>query len=116
MVKIAKMTSSPRKKPEISTSLSGFLSFLEQCVNTEFQGSYALLAAKSGVAEPLLSKIRNRKRAPTAKIVGRLARVMGKHAGDRLIAHLLNVVRAEIELHRSSRNEVQKADLYRGFS
>jgi hypothetical protein len=115
MGKIAKMTSSTAKKPSISDSISGFLSFLDQQVETAFQGSYAVLAEKSGVPEPLLSKVKKRKRAPTAKIVGRLARAMDNAAGDRLIGRFLDVVRAEAELHRASSRKISKAQLFGRF-
>lgn len=112
MVKIAKMTSSAKKKTAISDSMSNFLSFLDQQVEIAFQGSYAVLAAKSGVREPLLSRVRNRKRAPTAKIVGRLARAMDNSAGDHLIGRFLDVIRAEAELHRASPRKIFKAQLF----
>lgn len=115
MVVIAKMTSSATKKNALFDSISGFLSLLDQQVETAFQGSYAVLAEKSDVPEPLLSKVKKRKRAPTAKIVGRLARAMDKAAGDRLIGRFLDVVGAEAELHRASSRKISKAQLFGRF-
>lgn len=115
MFKVAKLTRGAVKNNAIADSLSGFLSFLNQQVEADFEGSYSVLAAKSRVPEPLLSKLRNRKRAPTAKIVGRLARAMDGAAGDHLIGKFLDVVRAEAELHRVSAKTVSKARLYGKF-
>lgn len=115
MLKIAKMTRGAKKKSEIGQSLDGFVSVLDWLVETDFEGRYSVLAAKTRIAEPLLSRIRSGRRAPTAKVVGRLARVMDKSAGDQLIGSFLNIIRAEVELNRSSPTVIRKARLFGRF-
>lgn len=115
MERIAKMTRSTLKKTQVSQSLANFVSVMDRLVETDFEGRYSVLAAKTGIAEPLLSRIRSGRRAPTAKVVGRIARVMEKSAGDQLIGCFLNIIRAEVELNRSSPKVIRKARLFGRF-
>lgn len=115
MLKVAKMTSHEKDKPKKFPAHDSFVAYLDECVEREFDGSYARLAAKSGVAEPMLSRMRAGRRAATAKTVGRIARAMSDRAGDRLIGHFLEVVRAEVEMNRRARDVVEKSRLYGRF-
>ncbi len=115
MEKIAKMTRGAKNKSEVGQSLARFVSVLDRLVETYFDGRYSILAAKTGIAEPLLSRIRSGRRAPTAKVVGRLARVMDNAAGDQLIGCFLDIIRAEVELNRSSPKVIRKARLFGKF-
>jgi transcriptional regulator with XRE-family HTH domain len=93
-------------------TLTGVLNEILTC---ECGGSSKSLADKAEITEAQLSRLRSGDRAPTAKTVGRIARSITSRAlGDKLIAAYLQVVVAEVDIHRTSGRHIDKSELYPG--
>lgn len=113
-----KMSISKMSIPSIKEAQAEFCSMLKAIISDEFAGESKRLAKATNFAPATLSKVLSNRRAPTAKLVGGIAKVLKSQSrGDELIAAYAVLTAAEARHFRNlvesaSGEEFTKAALY----